>query len=237
MASRNFAKLVSCFSLRYFPRGAVQQNVSQKLFSLCRLNEKNTVCHKIANFSPVWKKCLPSIDRSTKKDEGREGSSGSWRSWSSTGTVLMVGGLVLSSENRNDQGESGAERSELRDGQGQFSSKVKLEKKRSGHQRTQGIRKWRAKRKLEFEENDPPAKLIPVETRASKVRGHFDALLLGVFLAQFQVNHIPVFLHCCSFKPLLLLPYPATLFTFIEHINMIAFLLSCTSIVYSQNKL
>ena len=37
--------------------------------------------------------------------------------------------LVLSSENKNDQGESGAERSELRDGQGQFSSKAKLEKK------------------------------------------------------------------------------------------------------------
>ena len=71
-----------------------------------------------------------SIDRQKKKDEGREGSSGSWRSWSSTGTVLMVGSLVLSSENKNDQGESGAERSELRDGQGQFSSKVKLEKKR-----------------------------------------------------------------------------------------------------------
>ena len=73
------------------------------------------------------------------------------------------------------------------------------------------------------EESDPLAKLIPVETRASKVRVHFGALLLGVFLAQFQVNHIPVFLYCCSFKPLLLLPYPATLFTFIEHINMIDF--------------
>ena len=197
MASRNFAKLVSCFSLRYFPREAVQQNVSPKLFSSCRLNEKNTVFHKIANFSPVWKRCLPSIDRSTKKDEGREGSSGSWRSWSSTGTALIVGGLVLSSENRNDQGESGAERSELRDGQGQFSSKAKLKKKkRRGHQRTQGIREWRAKRKLEFEERDPTAKFIPVETCASKVRVHFDALLLGVFLAQFQVNHIPVFLYC-----------------------------------------
>ena len=217
MASRNFAKLVSCFSLRYFPRGAVQQNVSPKLFSLCRFNEKNTVFHKIANFSPVWKKCLPSIDRWTKKDEGREGSSGSWRSWSSTGTVLMVGGLVLSSEIKNDQGESGAERSELRDGQGQFSSKAKLEKGRSGHQRTQGIREWRAKRKLEFEESDPTAKFIPVETRASKVKVHFDALH-----AQFQVSYIPVFLYCCSFKPLLLLPYPATLFTFIQHINIIA---------------
>ena len=227
MASRYFAKLLSCFSLRYFPRGAVQQNVTPKLFSLCRLNEKKTtVFHKVANFSPVWKKSLPSIiDRSTKRDEGRDGirSSGSWRSWSSTGTVLMVGGLVLSSEHRNDQGETGAERGELRDGQGQFSSKAKLEKKRSGHQRTQEIREWRAKRKLEFEESDPTAKLIPVETRASKVRVHFDALLLGVFLAQFQVNHIPVFLCCCSFKPFLLLPYPATLFTFIEHINMIAF--------------
>ena len=137
-----------------------------------------------------------SIDRKKKKDEGREGSSGSWRSWSSTGTVLMVGGLVLSSENRNDQGESGAERSELRDGQGQFSSKAKLEKQRSGHQRTQGIREWRAKRKLEFEESDPTAKFIPVETRASKVRVHLDELLLGVFLAQFQVNHVPVFLYC-----------------------------------------
>ena len=70
-----------------------------------------------------------SIDRQNK-DEGREGSSGSWRSWSSTGTVLMVGSLVLSSENKNDQGESGAERSELRDGQGQLSSKAKLEKKK-----------------------------------------------------------------------------------------------------------
>ena len=91
---------------------------------LCRLSEKNTAFRKITNFSPVCKKCLPaSIDRSTKKDEGREGSRGSWRSWGSAGTVLMVGGLVLSSENRNDQGESGAERSELRDGQGRFSSK------------------------------------------------------------------------------------------------------------------
>ncbi len=78
----------------------------------------------------------------------------------------------------------------MRDGQGQFSSKAKLEKKRSGHQRTQGIREWRAKRKLEFEESDPTAKFIPVETRASKVRVHFDELLLGVLLAQFQVNHI-----------------------------------------------
>ena len=189
MASRNFAKLVSCFSLRSFRRGVVQQNLSPKLFSLCRLNEKSTVFCKITNFSPVWKQCLPaSIDRSTKIDEGREGSSGSWRSWSSTGTVLMAGGLVLSSENSNDQGESGAERSELRDGQGRFSSKAKLGKKKSGHQRTQGIREWRAKRKLEFEENDPIAKLIPVETRASKVRVHFDAdsFLERVFHAQFK---------------------------------------------------
>ena len=176
MASRNFAKLVSCFSLRSFRRGAVLQNVSQKLFSLCQLNEKSTVFRKITNFSPVWKKCLPAtINRSTKKDEGREGSSGCWRSWSSTGTVLMVGGLVLSSENSNDQGECGAERSELRDGQGRFSCKAKLGKRRSGHQRTQGIREWRAKRKLEFEENNPTAKFIPVETRASKVRVRFDA--------------------------------------------------------------
>ena len=108
----------------------------------------------------------------------------------------------------------------MRDGQGQFSSKAKLEKKRSGHQRTQDIREWRAKRnwKLEFEESDPTAKFIQVETRASKVRVYFDALH-----AQFQVNHIPVILCCCSFKPLLLLPYPATMFTFIEHINMISF--------------
>ena len=175
MASRNFAKLVSCFSLRSFQRGAVQQNVSPKLFSLCRLSEKNTALRKITNFSPVCKKCLPaSIDGSTEKDEGREGSRGSWQSWSSAGTVLMVGGLVLSSENRNDQGENGAERSELRDGQGRFSSKTKLEKCRSGHQRTLGIREWRAKRKLDFEENP---KLIPVETRASKVRVHFQCRL------------------------------------------------------------
>lgn len=137
--------------------------------------------------------------------------------------MLIVGGLVLSSENSNDQGESGAERSELRDGQGRFSSKAKLGKEESGQQRTQGIREWRAKRKLEFEENDPTAKLIPVVTRASKVRVHFDAdsFLERVFHAQFQVNHIPAFLYCCSFK-LLLLPYQATLFTFIKHINMIA---------------
>ena len=123
-------KLVSCFSLRSFRRGAVQQHLSPKLFSLCRLNEKSTVFCKTTNFSPVWKKCLPaSIDRSTKIDEGREGSSGSWRSWSSTGIVLKVGGLVLSSENSNDQGESGAEGSELRDGQRRFSSKAKLGKK------------------------------------------------------------------------------------------------------------
>ena len=139
MASRNFATLVSCFSLRSFRRGAVQQNLSPKLFSLCRLNQKSTVFCKMTNFSPVWKKCLPaSIDRSTKIDEGREGSSGSWRSWNSTGNVyvLMAGGLVLSSENSNDQGESGVERSELRDGQGRFSSKAKLGKKKSGHKRT-----------------------------------------------------------------------------------------------------
>ena len=226
MASRNFAKLVSCLCLSSFRQGAVQHNVSPKLFSLCRLNENNTVFRKITNFSPVWKKCLPaSIDQSTKKDERREGSSGSWQEWSSTGTVLLVGGLVLSSENKNDQGESGAERSELRDRQGRFSSKGKLEKKRSGHQRSQGIREWRAKRKLEFEENDPTAKLSSVETRASKVRVHFDvdSFLERVFYAQFQVNHIPVFLYCCSFK-LLLLPYPATLFTFIEHINIALFI-------------
>ena len=109
---------------------------------------RNTVFRKITNCSPVWKKCLPaSIDRLTKKDKGREGSSGSWRSWSSKGTVLMVGGLVLSSENKNDQGEIGAERSESRDGQGRFSSKEKLGKTRTGHQRTQGIREWRAKKK------------------------------------------------------------------------------------------
>lgn len=136
----------------------------------------------------------------------------------------MVGGLVLSSENRKDQGESGAERSKLRDGQERFSSKAKLRKKRSGHQRTQRIREWRAKRKLEFEENDPTANLIPVETCGSKVGLHIDAdsFLECVFHAQFQVNHIPVFLNCCHFKLLLLLPDPATLFTFIEHINIIA---------------
>ena len=115
MAFRNFAKLVSCFSLRSFRQGAVQQNVSPKLFSSCRLNKKSTVLCKITNFSPVWKKCLPASidrDRSTKIDEGREVSSGSWRSWSSTGTVLIVGGLVLTSENSNDPGRkwSGAER-------------------------------------------------------------------------------------------------------------------------------
>ena len=136
--------------------------------------------------------------------------------WSSTGTVLMVGGLVLSSENSNDQGESGAERSELRDGQGRSSSKAKLGKRGSGHQRTRGIREWRSKRKLKFEENDPTAKFIPVETRASKVRVHFDAgsFLERVFHAQFQVSHIPIFLYCCSFK----LPSPPPLPSNIIHI-------------------
>ena len=98
------------------------------------MKNKSTVFCKITIFSPVWNKCLPvSIDRSTKIDEGREGSSGSWRSWSSRRTVLMGGGLVLSSENSNDQAESGAERSELRDGQGRFSSKARLGKQKSGH--------------------------------------------------------------------------------------------------------
>ena len=137
MASRNFAKLVSCFSLRSPRRGAVQQNLAPKLFFfLCRPNEKSTVFCKITIFSPVWNKCLPvSIDRSTEIDEGREGSSGSWRSWStcSRRTVLMAGGSVLSSENSNDQAESGAERSELGDGQGRFSSKARLGKQKSGH--------------------------------------------------------------------------------------------------------
>ena len=114
----------------------------------------------------------------------------------------MVGGLVLSSENRKDQGESGAERSKLRDGQERFSSKAKLRKKRSGHQRTQRIREWRAKRKLEFEENDPTANLIPVETCGSKVGLHIDAdsFLECVFHAQFQVNHIPVFFILLPFQ-------------------------------------
>ena len=62
-----------------------------------------------------------SIDQ--QKNEGRESSSGSWQSWSSTGTVLMVRGLVLSSENSIDPGESGADRSELRDGEGDFQVK------------------------------------------------------------------------------------------------------------------
>ena len=66
MASRYFAKLLSCFSLRYFPRGAVQQNVTPKLFSLCRLNEKKTtVFHKVANFFRFGRKVYQasSIDR------------------------------------------------------------------------------------------------------------------------------------------------------------------------------
>ena len=59
---------------------------------------------------------------------------------------------------------------------------------KSGHQGTQGIRGWRAKRKLEFEENDPTATLILVETRASKVKVQFDAdsFLERVFHAQFK---------------------------------------------------
>jgi len=75
-----------------------------------------------------------------------------------------------------------------------------------------------------LEENDPTAKLSSVETHASKVRVHFDAgsFLERVVLAQFQANHLPVFSYCCSFKILLLLPYPGRLFIFIEHINMIA---------------
>ena len=93
--------------------------------------------------------------------------------------VFMVGGVVLSSDERTTQHSPGTpaskrgtegRRRELRDERGRFASKSRVEKSRTGFQRNRGIREWRAKRKLEFDENDPPTKL---ETRASKVRVHF----------------------------------------------------------------
>ena len=157
----------------------------QNCFLCVDLMKKNTAFRKITFIflrfgGNVYQRA--SIDR-PKKDEGSEGKSGSWRSWSSTGTVLMVGGLVLSSEREKvERSEANCETDK-----GDFQVKRNWKKKRSGHRRTQGIREWRAKRKLEFEENDPTAMLIPVKTRASKVRVHFDAdsFLERVFDAQF----------------------------------------------------
>ena len=61
-------------------------------------------------------------------------------------------------------------RRDVRDARGRFARKS--EKSRSGFKRTQGIREWRAKRELEFDENDPPNVL---ETRTRKVRRvHFE---------------------------------------------------------------
>ena len=67
MASHNFAELVSCFSLRYFPRGAVQQNVSPKLFSLCRLMKKILSSTKLLIFLRFGRNVYQaSIDRQKK---------------------------------------------------------------------------------------------------------------------------------------------------------------------------
>ena len=178
MASRNFAQLVCRLSSLSFRRGAIQRNTLQNVFPLSRNNVENTVLRKTIHLSsPVWRKHAQFIDRSTtSQDENSDGSDGSWRSWRAPGTLLMVGDVLYNSEDINKQNESspgtsaeasGTEgrRREVRDARGRFARKS--EKSRSGFKRTQGIREWRAKRKLEFDENDPPNVL---ETRARKVR-------------------------------------------------------------------
>ena len=180
MASRNFAQLVCRLSLLSFRRGAIQRNTLQNLSPLSRANAENNVFRKTVHLSSVWRKHFPCIDRSTTGDENSDGSDDSWRSWNGPGILFMVGGVVLSSDDRTTQhspgtpaGKRGTEgrRRELQDERGRFASTSRVEKSRTGFQRTRGIREWRAKRKLEFDENDPPTKL---ETRASKVRVHFE---------------------------------------------------------------
>ena len=116
---------------------------------------------------------MPCIDSSSKEKKFGRTSGGRRQCLGGFGISLMVGGFVINSvddETHKTPAGAGAFEgpSEIRDERGRFTSKSKIGKQRSGTDRTKGISDWRAKRKLEFpDENEPPTKR---ETRASKVR-------------------------------------------------------------------
>ena len=109
----------------------------------------------------MWRKHFPCIDRSTTGDENSDGSDDSWRSWNGPGILFMVGGVVLSSDDRTTQhsprtpaGKSGTEgrRRELRDERGRFASTFRVEKLRTGFQNSwdkgmEGKKETRVRRK------------------------------------------------------------------------------------------
>ena len=72
-------------------------------FPLSRANAENNVFRKTVHLSSVWRKHFPCMDRSTTGDENSDGSDDSWRSWNGPGILVMVGDVVLSSDDRTTQ--------------------------------------------------------------------------------------------------------------------------------------
>ena len=177
MASRIFSPYASSLSVLALLRGATQRATLQQFLPLPRATVlrkyPNNVLRETVDFSTIWRNYLPCIGSSSKEKKFGRTSGGRRQCLGGFGISLMVGGFVINSvddETHKTPAGAGAFEgpSEIRDERGRFTSKSKIGKQRSGTDRTKGISDWRAKRKLEFpDENEPPTKR---ETRASKVR-------------------------------------------------------------------
>ena len=177
MASRCVLSLVSSrLSFLSLLRETIQQNSLQKVPLLSRaaaVQRQTSAFRKYAHLPSISKKFLPcAAGLASTEEKSNESSDRRSKLWSAGGVMCMVGGIILSSVDKECHQTP---TSEIPRGEGgRFARKSRVEKW-SGFDRTTGIREWRAKRKLEFtteqpDENEPPTKR---ETRASQVRVFF----------------------------------------------------------------
>ena len=174
MASRCVLSLVSSrLSFLSLLRETIQQNSLQKVLLLSRAaagQRQTSAFRKNAHLPSISTKFLPcAAGLASTEEKSNESSDRRSKMWSAGGVMCMVGGVLLSSVDKECHQTPSSEM--LRGEGGRFARNSRVEK-RSGLDRTTGIREWRAKTKLELttkqpDENEPPTKR---KTRASQVR-------------------------------------------------------------------
>ena len=169
MAARLLSRVASHLPLSFLSPTSVHQKMPKNMFKNTLLSSSPEVVKLRSQFAVL---IAPRTERKDGRDRTRR------KSQSGHGVLFMVGGFVLSSLGDETPKTTGMspkaqvtpeKQPALRDGRGRFSGK-KPTQRSNRDDRTRGIKEWRAKRKLEFQEMvedwSPPKKR---ETRLSQV--------------------------------------------------------------------
>ena len=151
MASRCVLSLVSSrLSFLFLFRETIQQNSLQKVPLLSRaaaVQRQTSAFRQYAHFPSISTKFLPcAAGLALTEEKSNESSDCRSKLWSAGGVMCMVGGVILSSVDKECHQKPSIEI--LRGEGGRFARNSRVEKQ-SGFDKTTGIREWRAKRKLE----------------------------------------------------------------------------------------